>query len=36
MFNFGGGMLTGDEIERQIKKGRIEISPYDTAAYSLP
>lgn len=31
MFNFGGGMLTGDEIERQIKKGRIEISPYDTA-----
>lgn len=29
MFNFTGGMLTGDEIERQIKKGRIEISPYD-------
>lgn len=29
MFNFGGGMLTGAEIERQIKKGNIEISPYD-------
>lgn len=29
MFNFGGGMLTGHEIERQIKKGNIEISPYD-------
>jgi hypothetical protein len=23
MFNFGGGMLTGTEIERQIKKGNI-------------
>lgn len=29
MFNFGGGMLTGSEIERQIKKGNIKISPYD-------
>lgn len=29
MFNFGGGMLTGAEIERQIKKGNIQISPYD-------
>lgn len=29
MFNFGGGMLTGVEIERQIKKGNIQISPYD-------
>ena len=29
MFNFGGGMLTGREIERQIKKGNISISPYD-------
>ena len=24
-----GGMLTGDEIERQIKKGNIKIDPYD-------
>lgn len=30
MFNFGG-MLTGAEIERQIKKGRIDISPYDSS-----
>ena len=30
MFNFGGGMLTGAEIERQIKKGNIEISPFDS------
>lgn len=30
MFNmFKGGMLTGEEIERQIKKGRIFIDPYD-------
>ena len=29
MFNFGGGMLTGREIERQIKKGNISISPYN-------
>ena len=29
MFNFRGGMLTGDEIERQIKKGNIMIDPYD-------
>lgn len=29
MFNFGGGMLTKAEIERQIKKGNIGISPYD-------
>lgn len=29
MFNFGGGMLTGAEIERQIRKGNIQISPYD-------
>lgn len=29
MFNFGGGMLTGHEIERQIKKGNITITPYD-------
>lgn len=29
MFNFGGGMLTGAEIEHQIKKGNIQISPYD-------
>lgn len=29
MFNFGGGMLTGSEIERQIKKGNIKITPYD-------
>ena len=29
MFNFTGGMLTGAEIEKQINKGRIEISPYD-------
>ena len=29
MFNFGGGMLTGSEIERQIKKGNIKIEPYD-------
>ena len=29
MFNFGGGMLTGAEIERQIKKGNIQITPYD-------
>lgn len=28
MFNFGG-MLTGAEIERQIKKRKIDISPYD-------
>ena len=28
MFNFGG-MLTGSEIERQIKKGNIKITPYD-------
>lgn len=30
MFNFAsGGMLTGAEIEKQIRKGRINISPYD-------
>lgn len=29
MFNFSGGMLTGAEIEKQINKGRISISPYD-------
>ncbi len=29
MFNFGGGMLTKAEIEKQIKKGNIGISPYD-------
>lgn len=29
MINFGGGMLTGAEIERQIRKGNICISPYD-------
>lgn len=29
LFNFGGGMLTGDEIEKQIKKGNIIIDPYD-------
>lgn len=29
MFNFGGGMLTGAEIEKQIKKGNIKITPYD-------
>lgn len=29
MFNFGGGMLTGSEIEKQIKKGNICIDPYD-------
>lgn len=29
MFNFGGGMLTGSEIEHQIKKGNIRINPYD-------
>lgn len=29
MFNFAGGMLTGAEIERQIKKGNISITPYD-------
>lgn len=29
MFNFGGGMLTGAEIEKQIKKGNIKIDPYD-------
>ena len=30
MFNmFKGGMLTGDEIEKQIKKGGIFIDPYD-------
>lgn len=29
MFNCGGGMLTGAEIEKQIKKGNIEITPYD-------
>ena len=29
MFNFGGGMLTGSEIEKQIKKGNIKIDPYD-------
>ena len=28
---FGGGMLTGAEIERQIKKGRINIYPYDSS-----
>ena len=31
MFNFGGGMLTGSEIERQVKKGNIKITPYDPA-----
>ena len=30
MFNFGGGMLTGSEIEKQVKKGTIKSSPYDT------
>lgn len=30
MFNFAGGMLTGAEIERQIKKGNISITPYDS------
>ena len=30
MFNFGGGMLTGSEIEKQVKKGNIKIFPYDT------
>lgn len=29
MFNFGGGMLTGSEIEKQVKKGNIKIEPYD-------
>lgn len=29
MFNFGGGMLTGHEIERQIKKGNINITPFN-------
>ena len=29
MLNFGGGMLTGSEIYKQIKKGNIEISPFD-------
>ena len=29
MFNFGGGMLTGSEIEKQIRKGNIQIDPYD-------
>lgn len=29
MFNFGGGMLTGDKIEKEIKKGNIMIDPYD-------
>lgn len=29
MFLNTGGMLTGDEIERQIKKGNIKIDPYD-------
>lgn len=27
---FGGSMLTGSEIERQVKKGNIEIDPFDT------
>lgn len=30
MFGFGGGMLTGAEIEKQIKKGNINITPYDS------
>jgi dCTP deaminase len=29
MFNFGGGMLTGAEIEKQIRKGNIKIDPFD-------
>lgn len=29
MFNFGGGMLTGEEIAKQIRKGNILIDPYD-------
>lgn len=29
MFNSNGGMLTGSEIERQIKKGNILIDPFD-------
>ncbi len=31
MFNFGGGMLTGDKIEKEIRKGNIVIDPYDPA-----
>ena len=31
MFNFTGGMLTGAEIEKQIRKGRINISNYNPA-----
>lgn len=29
MFNISGGMLTGSEIEKQIKKGNIGIDPFD-------
>lgn len=29
MFNLGGGMLTGDKIEKEIRKGNIVIDPYD-------
>lgn len=32
MFDFiGGGMLTGDKIDKEVKKGNIMIDPYDTA-----
>ena len=29
MFNFGGGILTGSEIDKQVRKGNINITPYD-------
>lgn len=29
MFNYSGAMLTGHEIQKQIQKGNIEITPYD-------
>lgn len=31
MINFTGGMLTGAEIDRQIQKGNISITPYDAS-----
>ena len=32
MFDFiGGGMLTGDKIDKEVRKGNIVIDPYDTS-----
>lgn len=32
MFDFiGGGMLTGDKIDKEVRKGNIIIDPYDTS-----